>query len=59
MRFSTSVKKVVMLLYHRAQNNWNTDKKTETLVYEIREKYVFGCRGKKHTLKMLEKIQTA
>lgn len=34
-----------MQLYHRAQNNWNTDKKT--LVYETREGYIFGCRKEK------------
>lgn len=36
-----------MLLYHRAQNNWNIDRNTQILVYETREGYIFGCREKK------------
>lgn len=58
MVFSTRAKKVVMLLYHRAQNNWNTDKKT--VLFMRQRRGVFLAAGKKaHTLKMLEKIKTA
>lgn len=61
MRFSTRAKIVVMLLYHRAQSNWNSDKKARTLVYgtrEGREKEIFLTAGKS-SLKKLEKLKTA
>lgn len=48
-RFFTRAKEVVTLLYHRAQNNWNTDKKTQSLVYETREGCIFGFRKKNPT----------
>lgn len=58
LRFSTTAKIVVMLLCHRAENNWEGDKDAHTFFYKRRDEKYFGCR-ENHSLKKPEKVKAA